>query len=55
MSSCLRGTGSDESLLCLRSILPRIDWVVQGAAGKSRRRRRKKSLGIQMIQMRWLT
>ena len=32
MSSCLRGTGSDESLLCLRSSLP---WNRLGCAGSS--------------------
>ena len=30
------------------TFFPGIDWVVQEAAGKSRRRRRKKPLGIEM-------
>ena len=48
--------GGEEA--CLRKVkrgpmmcgtfFPGIDWVVQEAAGKSRRRRRKKPLGIEM-------
>ena len=33
------------------AVFPGIDWVVQEAVGTSRRRRRKKSLGMQIIQM----
>ena len=44
--ACLRKV-KRRPMMC-GTFFPGIDWVVQEAAGKSRRRRRKKPLGLQV-------